>query len=308
MSVKRVLAAAGWADDFTSMVPTIPISALVGDNVNEPSQNMPWWTGWSVATPAGAVCLHTLVQAFERTVMLYWGDPTAHLRFCVSCLYAIRGIGRVVTGVVEQGTLRMGMEVVFHPNHRAELPCVGTVSSIDRFKEHLSAAGPGASVGVLLKGLDKNNLPRAGSVMMARDEANEPPRAVLVAAHLFDECVTGSVVRLQVAAASVEASVWHVERMGDSNAVVLELASDSRLFCEPFAESPTFGIAYLWRMNSADELIALGGITRVERWGDRARRARSAVLAVLLAFRGILSRDVARMVALIVWDSRCDRA
>jgi elongation factor 1-alpha len=58
--------------------------------------------------------------------------------------------------------LRTGAEVIFHPNHRAELLCAGTVSSIERFKEHMSAAGPGASVGVLLKGLDKNNLPRAG--------------------------------------------------------------------------------------------------------------------------------------------------
>jgi hypothetical protein len=104
-----------------------------------------------------------------------------------------------------------------------------------------------------------------------------------------------------LAAASVEASVRHVERTGDKTVVVLELASDSRMFCQTFAESLTFGLDCSWRVSSADELVALGGFVRVERWGERARRAKSAAHVVLLT-------DVARLVALIVWDSRCDMA
>lgn len=49
----------------------------------------------------------------------------------ISGIYKITGVGIVLTGRVEQGTIGTGDEVVFLPSHKPVLPCIGKVFSLE---------------------------------------------------------------------------------------------------------------------------------------------------------------------------------
>ena len=76
----------------------------------------------------------------------------------------------VVTSRLEQGTLTKGDEVVFLPTHTASNACAGKVFSIEMHHKEHEKAGPGDNVGVSMKGLPKNNMPRDGDVMVKKSD------------------------------------------------------------------------------------------------------------------------------------------
>ncbi|HEY4460284.1 MAG TPA: GTP-binding protein [Pseudonocardiaceae bacterium] len=110
----------------------IPVSALLGDNVVEPSVNMPWWSG------------PTLLHHLENLPVTS-ESPNAPLRFPVQ--FVIRpGTEehrdyRGYAGQIAAGTARPGDEVVVLPAGARS-----TIASIDTMDGELASAGPGASV------------------------------------------------------------------------------------------------------------------------------------------------------------------
>ncbi|HEX4224822.1 MAG TPA: GTP-binding protein [Pseudonocardiaceae bacterium] len=110
----------------------IPVSALLGDNVVRPSENMPWWNGPTL--------LHHL-EALPVTNE----SPAAPLRFPVQ--FVIRpGTEehrdyRGYAGQIAAGTARPGDEVVILPAGART-----TIAGIDTMDGSLAAAGPGSSV------------------------------------------------------------------------------------------------------------------------------------------------------------------
>merc|ERR1712160_111010 len=62
----------------------------------------------------------------------------------ISGIYKIKGVGDVLAGRVEQGVVKPGEEVDF--------------------------ANPGDNVGLNIKGLDKQNMPRSGDVMVYKKD------------------------------------------------------------------------------------------------------------------------------------------
>ncbi|WP_297651447.1 GTP-binding protein [Pseudonocardia sp.] len=142
----------GFTDDA---VVTIPVSALVGDNVVDRSEHTPWYEG------------PTLLGHLESVPVT---PPEADAPFRMPVQYVIRPRTeelhdyRGYAGQVASGTVRPGDEVVVLPGGART-----TVSSVDTADGPLDAAGAGRSVTVLLT--DDIDISR-GDVLAS---ASEPP-------------------------------------------------------------------------------------------------------------------------------------
>mmetsp|Transcript_9947 Transcript_9947/g.14403 ORF Transcript_9947/g.14403 Transcript_9947/m.14403 type:complete len:82 (-) Transcript_9947:5-250(-) len=67
--MKSMLIKVGWKKDFVEKsVPVLPISGWMGDNLNQKSDKMSWWSGMDVETPHGKIHVHTLYDALNDMV------------------------------------------------------------------------------------------------------------------------------------------------------------------------------------------------------------------------------------------------
>merc|ERR1719440_1339920 len=88
----------------------------------------------------------------------------------ISGIYKIKGVGDVLAGRVEQGVVKPGEEVIFLPTHTLSNPCTGKVFTVEMHHQRADFANPGDNVGLNIKGLDKNNMPRSGDVMVYKKD------------------------------------------------------------------------------------------------------------------------------------------
>uniref|UniRef100_A0A7N9IFG2 Eukaryotic translation elongation factor 1 alpha 2 n=1 Tax=Macaca fascicularis TaxID=9541 RepID=A0A7N9IFG2_MACFA len=95
-------------------VPFVPISGWHGDNMLEPSPNMPWFKGWKVERKEGNASGVSLLEALD-TILPPTRPTDKPLRLPLQDVYKIGGIGTVPVGRVETGILRPGMVVTFAP-------------------------------------------------------------------------------------------------------------------------------------------------------------------------------------------------
>jgi len=162
----------GWPKAFVDgSVPFLPISGWIGDNLIKKSDNMPWWTGSEVVLPnKNKVTLFTLKQALEEMVVIPERSSAAIMRTPISGIYKIKGIGDVLTGRVEQGTVKPSEEVVFLPTHTASTPCQGKVFSVEMHHKVVDSATSGDNCGFNIKGLVKENMPRVGDIMILKKD------------------------------------------------------------------------------------------------------------------------------------------
>ena len=167
----------GWKSDFVEKsVPIIPISGWIGDNLITKSSNMPWWKGQEVVTFQNRkVKLMTLLDALNDVVVVPERKENAPLRVPISGAYKIKGVGDVLAGRVEQGTVKRGDEVLFLPTHTTANPCTGKVFTVEMHHRRVYEAGPGDYVGMNIKGLDEKNFPRTGDVMIRRGDQTLKP-------------------------------------------------------------------------------------------------------------------------------------
>jgi len=92
------------------------------------------------------------------------------MRMPVSGIYKIKGVGDVLAGRVEQGIIKPNEEVVFMPTHTAANACAGKVFTIEMHHTRHETAKPGDNVGLNIKGLEKQNMPRVGDVMIYKKD------------------------------------------------------------------------------------------------------------------------------------------
>uniref|UniRef100_G1T3I6 Elongation factor 1-alpha n=1 Tax=Oryctolagus cuniculus TaxID=9986 RepID=G1T3I6_RABIT len=131
----------------------VPISGWNGDNMLEPSANMPWFKGWKVTRKDGNASGTTLLEALD--CILPPTRPTDKpLRLPLQDVYKIGGIGTVPVGRVE--TVNVTTEV----------------KSVKMHHEALSEALPGDNVGFNVKNVSVKDV-RRGNV--AGDSKNDPP-------------------------------------------------------------------------------------------------------------------------------------
>merc|ERR1711896_46440 len=72
----------------------------------------------------------------------------------------------------EQGLVKPGEEVIFLPTHTASNPCTGKVFTVEMHHQRAEQAKPGDNVGLNIKGLDKQNMPRSGDVMVYKKDSS----------------------------------------------------------------------------------------------------------------------------------------
>jgi len=169
--VKKMLTKIGFK---TKKIPFIPMSGWQGDNLAKKSTNMDWYKGFEVKQKKKKISGHTLVDALNDVVTCPKRPKKKPFRMPVSGVYKIKGVGDVITGRIEQGMLKPNTLVKFAPTLVS-----GKAFSIEMHHKNVPSAGPGDNVGVNVKGLPKENMPKCGDVMFIENEAGDdsPPAA-----------------------------------------------------------------------------------------------------------------------------------
>ncbi|CEG12035.1 Elongation factor 1-alpha [groundwater metagenome] len=136
------------------IVPFVPISAFMGDNLKTKSTNTPWYTG-----PTFLESINKLVAPPKPT-----DKP---LRVPIQDAYSITGVGTVPVGRVESGILKPGIKVVFMPS-----AIVDEVKTIEMHHEQIPEGLPGDNIGFNIRSSKKDDIKR-GDVMGTIDN---PPK------------------------------------------------------------------------------------------------------------------------------------
>nr|UWJ90242.1 elongation factor 1 alpha [Barroeca monosierra] len=169
----HMLIKSGWKKQFVNeSVPVLPISGWMGDNLIVKSSNMDWWKGVDVKVESETVHIETLKEALEKMVRVPKRATDKAMRLPISGVFKIKGVGDVLTGRVEQGTVKPGDEVVFLPTHTDANPCTGKIFTVEMHHKSVEAAKTGDNVGLNVKGLDKKNMPRVGDVMVLKSDSS----------------------------------------------------------------------------------------------------------------------------------------
>merc|ERR1719258_771900 len=123
-------------------------------------------------------CLNNMCSPPER-------PRDAPMRMPISGIYKIKGVGDVLAGRVEQGIVKPNEEVVFMPTHSGSNPCTGKVFTVEMHHKRADSAQPGDNVGLNIKGLDKQNMPRSGDVMIYKKDGSLKLDFLFTAGNLF---------------------------------------------------------------------------------------------------------------------------
>jgi elongation factor 1-alpha len=167
----HMLTKVGWKKQFVAdCVPVLPISGWQGDNLITKSSNMDWWKGVDVKVDGETVHIDCLKDALEKMVRIPARPLDKPMRTPISGVFKIKGVGDVLTGRVEQGKVKPGDEVVFLPTHTTSTACSGKVFTVEMHHKSVEFAGPGDNVGLNIKGLPKDNMPRVGDVMVLKSD------------------------------------------------------------------------------------------------------------------------------------------
>merc|ERR1712048_229949 len=145
----------------------VPISGWHGDNMIEPSTNMPWYKGWQKELKEGKFKGLTMFEALDSIV-----PPTRPskkpLRLPLQDVHKIGGIGTVPVGRVETGIIKPGMVVTFAP-----AGITTEVKSVEMHHQALTEALPGDNVGFNVKNVSVKEIKRGN---VASDSKNDPAK------------------------------------------------------------------------------------------------------------------------------------
>merc|ERR1719454_1721139 len=131
---------------------------------------MGWWSGNDVVVGETKIHVDTLYDFLDKICRVPERPISAPMRMPISGIYKIKGVGDVLAGRVEQGVVKPGEEVIFLPTHTSSNPCTGKVFTVEMHHSRVDFANPGDNVGLNIKGLDKNNMPRGGDVMVYKKD------------------------------------------------------------------------------------------------------------------------------------------
>merc|ERR1711937_151777 len=170
--MKSMLVKVGWPKGFVEKkVPILPISGWNGDNLLTKSDNMAWWKGMKCKiSKEKAINVVTLKDALNDFVQVAKRDPEKPMRLPVSGVYKIKGVGDVLTGRVEQGGVNPGKEVLFLPTHTDSPGCPGKIFTVEMHHKKIECGASGDNIGMNVKNLNKDNMPRVGDVMIYKSD------------------------------------------------------------------------------------------------------------------------------------------
>lgn len=153
-------------------VPFIPYSGYNGDNLVTRTDKAPWYKGWKAnLSPKETVEGYTILDALNDFIQPPKREPDAPLRLPISNIYNIKGVGQIIAGSVEQGTLRPGDIIGVAPAglHGKK------VFSIEQHRETIDSAEPGNSVGLSIKGIGKDEKLSPGDIIYLEKEGTLNP-------------------------------------------------------------------------------------------------------------------------------------
>jgi len=188
--MRLMLTQVGWPKAFVdACVPVLPISGWIGDNLLKKSEKMAWWKGVDVKRdPKDKEAIHidTLHDALDRYVIVPQRPVDKPLRIPVGSVHNIKGVGTIVCGRIEQGKVKPGDELIFIPTHTESNPCNGRVFSIEQHHQNMPEASAGDNVGMCVKGLNKDHMPKPGDIaIIATDQSLKPVRSFTVQAQVI---------------------------------------------------------------------------------------------------------------------------
>lgn len=162
--MQKYLKGIGYKPEAVAMV---PLSGWHGDNMLEPSTNMPWFKGAEITRPSGTKVARTLIEAIDAI------EPPARpsdkpLRLPLQDVYKIGGIGTVPVGRVETGVIKPGMTVVFAPAGLST-----EVKSVEMHHESVPEGVPGDNVGFNVKNVSTKDIRRG---FVTSDAKNDPAK------------------------------------------------------------------------------------------------------------------------------------
>ena len=142
----------------SAIIPFIPISGWVGDNMVEKSTNMEWYKG------------STLIEALD-SIKPPKRPIDKPLRLPLQDVFKIGGVGTVPVGRVETGTLKPGMVIHFSPAN-----ITTECKDVEMHHEKLIEAVPGDNVGFNVKNISIKDIKRG---MVCGDSKNDPPKETI---------------------------------------------------------------------------------------------------------------------------------
>ena len=152
-------------------VPFIPFSGFRGENLVEKTDKMPWYKGWKAnISKDEAVEGVTLYDALEKLARPPKRNDNGDLRIPINGIYKIKGVGDVITGRIEQGTLNAGDTVRITPREIENVK----VFSIEMHHKTWPNAKPGDNVGMNIKGFERNKMPKVGDVITLQKDVIYP--------------------------------------------------------------------------------------------------------------------------------------
>ena len=243
----------------------IPVSAKHGDNINAPSQTMPWYSGATIVD---------MLDDFSQPEL----SLDRALRFPVQDVYKFDD-RRIIAGRIESGRMRVGDRLVFSPSNKTAH--VKTIESWPK-ENSILKEGAGASIGITL---DEQVFIERGEI--ASHETNLPVESDVFRAHIFwlshKPLRAGAKLKIKLATMEAQIIVQAIEKIIDtqdlsSNAkedvehnqvAELVLRASRILAFDQFSALPDTGRFVL--VDGYD--IAGGGIISMEGYADQRRAA-----------------------------------
>jgi elongation factor 1-alpha len=141
--VSALLKSVGYKPDE---IPFLAGASLLGENLANKSQNMPWYKG------------KTLLESFDD--LKEPEKPTQlPLRLPIQDVYKITGIGVVPVGRVETGIMKVNDKVIVVPGREGK-GVTGEVKSIEMHHEQMQQAEPGDNIGFNVRGIGEKDIAR----------------------------------------------------------------------------------------------------------------------------------------------------
>jgi len=267
-------------------IPFVPISGWEGDNMLEPSSNMPWFKGWSVERKEGNASGKTLLEALDAIIPP--SRPTDKpLRLPLQDVYKIGGIGTVPVGRVETGVLKPGMVVTFAPSG-----ITTEVKSVEMHHEALEEAVPGDNVGFNVKNISVKDIRRG---FVTSDSKNDPAlesasfNAQVIILNHPGEISAGYTPVLDCHTAHIACKFFELiekvdKRSGkvleqnpkslkSQEAAIVKLIPTKPMCVEKFAEYPPLG---RFAVRDMRQTVAVGVIKEVEKKTTQAKKTKAA--------------------------------
>ena len=239
----------------------IPASAFEGDNVADPSDNMPWYDD--------EVILEAL-DGLEATE-----PPTdAPLRLPIQDVYTISGIGTVPVGRIETGEMSPGDDVVFQPSDIG-----GEVKTIEMHHEEVDYAGPGDNVGFNVRGVGKDDIrrgdvcgpadnpPTVAETFQAQIVVMQHPSVITAGytpvfhAHTAQVACTVESIDKKIDPSSGEVEEETPDFIQSGDAAIITVRPQKPLAIEPSSEIPELGS---FAIRDMGQTIAAGKVMSVE--------------------------------------------